>query len=122
MGSSSERHKAAGAQIVDDGQIVAPRHRDQLFEAGPLGETDGTEVRLMDTKQQSRLPADCGFVVGGARAVGRADLAQTRARTREHVGNAKAVADLDQLATRNDHLAAFGQRGEGRKEVPRRCC
>ena len=55
---------------------------------------------------------DCAFVVGRARAVRRADLDEPRARAREHVGDAEAVADLDQLAARDEHLAAFGERGE----------
>ena len=56
--------------------------------------------------------ADGALVVGGARAVRRADLDEPRARAREHVGDAEAVADLDQLAARDDHLASLGERGE----------
>ena len=56
--------------------------------------------------------ADRALVVGGARAVRRADLDEPRARAREHVGDAEAVADLDQLAARDEHLAALGERGE----------
>ena len=41
-----------------------------------------------------------------------ADLDEPRARAREHVGDAEAVADLDQLAARDEHLAALGERGE----------
>ncbi len=52
------------------------------------------------------------LVVGGARAVRRPDLDQARAGAREHVGDAEAVADLDQLAARDEHLASLGQRGE----------
>ena len=47
-----------------------------------------------------------------ARAVRRADLAQPRAGSLEHVGDAEAVADLDQLAARDEHVASFGERGE----------
>ena len=56
--------------------------------------------------------ADRALVVGGARAVRRADLDEPRAGAGEHVGDAEAVADLDQLAARDEHLAALGERGE----------
>ena len=56
--------------------------------------------------------ADRRFVVGGARAVRRPDLAQSRARSLEHVRNPETVADLDQLATRHQDFAAFGERGK----------
>ena len=56
--------------------------------------------------------ADGALVVGGARPVRRADLDEPRAGAGEHVGDAEAVADLDQLAARDDHLAALGERGE----------
>ena len=65
-----------------------------------------------DAQQQRGLGPDRRLVVGGARAVRRADLDEARARAREHVGDAEAVADLDQLAARDDHLAALGERGE----------
>ena len=61
---------------------------------------------------QRRVRADRALVVGGARAVGRPDLDESRARAREHVGDPEAVADLDQLAARDEHLAALGERGE----------
>ena len=77
-----------------------------------LGEADHAEVRLVDSEQQRRLRADRAVVVAGAGAVGRANLAQPGARTCEHVGNAEPVADLDQLAPRDEHLAALGQGGE----------
>ena len=56
--------------------------------------------------------ADRALVVGDARPVGGADLDEPRARARQHVRDAEAVADLDQLAARHDHLAALGERGE----------
>ena len=66
----------------------------------------------MHAQEQRRLRADRAFVVGGARAVRRPDLDEPRARAREHVRDAEAVADLDQLAARDDHLAALGERCE----------
>ena len=66
----------------------------------------------MHAQEQRRLGADRPLVVGGAGAVGRADLDEPRARAREHVGDPEAVADLDQLAARDEHLAALGERRE----------
>ena len=51
-------------------------------------------------------------VVGHAGAVGRADLDEPRARLREHLGDAEAAADLDQLAARDD-------RSRGRRRARR---
>ena len=66
----------------------------------------------MHAQEQRRLRADRALVVGGARAVRRADLDEPRAGAGEHVGDAEAVADLDQLAARDEHLAALGERRE----------
>ena len=55
-------------------------------------------------------------VVGGARAVGRADLAQPRAGALHDLGDAEAVADLDELAARDDDLAPAGERREREHE------
>jgi vancomycin resistance protein YoaR len=67
-------------------------------------------------QERRRLGADRALVVGGARAVRRPHLDQPRTRARQHVGDPEAVADLDQLAPRDHHLAAFGQRGEDEEE------
>ena len=56
---------------------------------------------------------DRALVVGSARAVRRPDLDEAGAGAREHVGDAEAVADLDELAARDDDLASLGERGEG---------
>ena len=61
-------------------------------------------------RMQRRAVADRGGVVGDARAVRRADLAQRGARLRQDVGHAEAAADLDQLAARDDDFAAGGER------------
>ena len=53
--------------------------------------------------------ADGVLVVGQMGAVGRPDLAQARAAGGDDVGHAESAPYLDQLATRNDHLAAAGE-------------
>ena len=77
-----------------------------------LGEADDAEVRLVHAQEQRGVRPDRALVVGGARAVRRPDLDEARARAGEHVRDAEAVADLDQLAARDDDLAALGERGE----------
>ena len=103
----------ARAEVVDERQAVPRRDRCQLPEPGQLGEADDAEVRLVDAQKERRVGSDRALVVGRARAVGGADLDETRSRACEHVGDAEAVADLDQLAARDEHLASLGERGEG---------
>ena len=63
------------------------------------------------TRRMSAVRSRDGrLVVGGARAVRRAHLAQDRARLRHHVGHAEPAADLHQFAARDDHLAAGPER------------
>ena len=102
----------AGAEVVDERQLVSARDRGELRRARRLGEADDAEVRLVHAQQQRRVVADRALVVGRARAVRRPDLDEPRAGAREHVGDAEAVADLDQLAARDEHLASLGERGQ----------
>ena len=85
----------------------------ELGERGLLGEADDPEVGLVHAQDHGRLGAERALVVGDPRAVRRADLDEPRARAGEHVGDPEAVADLDQLAARDEHLAALGERGQG---------
>ena len=65
------------------------------------------------TRRNIAVAADTdASVVGDARPVRRADLAQQRARLAHHVGNAEAAADFDQLAPGDDDLAARRQARE----------
>ena len=103
----------AGAEVVDERQLVAPRDRRELLDAGLLREADDAEVRLVHAEQERGLGPDRAVVVGRAGAVRRPHLDQARARAGEHVRDPEAVADLDQLPARDDDLAALGERGEG---------
>ena len=82
-------------------------------ELGLLGEADDAEVGLVHAQDDGRLGADRPLVVRDPGAVRGPDLDEPRARAGEHVGNPEAVADLDQLAARDEHLAALGERGQG---------
>ena len=70
----------------------------------------------MDPEDGARVRPDRSLVVGGARSVRRPDLDEARTRAGEHVGDAEAVADLDQLAARDDHLATLGECGKREQE------
>ena len=102
----------ARAEIVDERQLVAARDRRELVESRLLGEADDAEVRLVHAQQQRGVRPDRPLVVGGPGPVRRPDLDEARARASEHVRDAEAVADLDQLAARDDDLATLGERGE----------
>ena len=67
----------------------------------------------MNAQQHSGVVRDGALVVGNPRAVRRPDLDEAGAGAREHVGDAEAVADLDELSARDDDLASLGERSEG---------
>ena len=102
----------AGAEVVEERQLVPASDGRELLEPRLLGEADDAEVRLVDAQEQRRLRPDRALVVGRPRPVRRPDLDQPRARAGEHVRDPEAVADLDQLAARDDDLAALRERGE----------
>ena len=102
----------AGAEVVEQRQRAARATAGELFERRLLGEADDAEVRLVHAEEQRGALVDRVLVVGGARAVRRPDLDEPRAGACEHVGDAEPVADLDQLAARDDHVASFRERGE----------
>ena len=102
----------ARAEVVEERQLVPAGDGRELLDARLLGEADDAEVRLVDAQEQRRLRPDRALVVGRARSVRRPDLDEPRARAGEHVRDPEAVADLDQLAARDDDLAALRERGE----------
>ena len=90
------RHRAGRAVRVRapgvaSARWIRRRHEARLREVAAVHDEDGAGVG-----------ADRGFVVGGMRAIGGADLAEARAAPREDVGNAERSADLDQLAPADD--------------------
>ena len=111
-----ELDERARAEIVDERKVVPARNRRELLDPRLLGEADDAEVRLVHAQEQRRLRPDRSLVVGRARPVRRPDLDEPCARAGQHVGDPKAVADLDQLAAGDDDLAAFGERRQHEQE------
>ncbi len=111
-GLAGQLRQHARAEIVEQRQAVPLRNRGKLLEPRLLREADDAEVRLVHAQQERRLGAHSLLVVLCARAVRRTDFDEPGARAHEHVGDAEAVADLDQLAARDDHLAALRECAE----------
>ena len=100
------------AEIVDERQPGLVGDARELVGRDGRGEPDDSVVRLVDAEDRGRLGPDRALVVRGTRPVRRPDLDHARARAREHVGNPEAVADLDELAARDEHLATLRERCE----------
>ena len=108
----TELAEHAGAEVVDQDQPAPLREHRELREARLLREADDAEVRLVHAQQHRGLGGDRALVVRHARAVRRPHLDEPGAGAGEHVRDAEAVTDLDQLAARDDHLTPLGQGGE----------
>ena len=117
--STVRRGQRAGAEVVDQRQVVPLRDLRQLGDGRKLREADEPEVRLVHPQEQRRLGPDRTLVVRGASPVRRPDLDEPRARARQHVRDPEAVADLDQLAARDEHLPSLGERGQGEQDSGR---
>ena len=66
----------------------------------------------MHAQDEGGVGPERALVVGDTCAVRGADLDQPRSGAGEHLGDAEAVADLDQLATGDEHLPPLGEGGE----------
>jgi hypothetical protein len=111
------RREQAGADVGD--QRYA--ERGEPGDRNRRGEALDPEVRRMDLEHERRVGTERGLVVGQVHAVGRAHLAQPGSDGLQQLRDAEAVTDLDQLAARDDHLAAHaqgrGHQGERRRAV-----
>ena len=93
--------------------------RREVGERSALDEPLDAEVGWMDAQNGRGAVADRQCVVVQSRPVCRAHFAQPRARLRHHIRHPEAAADLDQLASRHQHLAA-ARDGRQRQERRRR--
>ena len=109
---SSAGSTIARAEVLDHGDAGGVRRGDQRRQRRPLGEALDAEVRRDARAATARWPA-----VAALKSASRVRLVVPTSRSDApdcamHVGNAEAAADLDQLAARDEHLAAPGQRGQ----------
>ena len=112
VGSSPTRPSAPEPRSSTSGNSLA---RATAASSPSRGCSENPTTRKFDwctRRSEGRLRPDRPFVIGGARAIRRSDFDETRARPCEHVGYAEAVADLDELAARDDHLASFRESRE----------
>ena len=105
-----------GADVVDQRERRAVGDLRERAHLDLAGEPEHAVVGGVHAQHGARLRPERLRVVGRARAVGRADLAQPRARALDDLGDAEAVADLDQLTARDDDLAPAGLRREREHE------
>src|SRR5208283_921530 len=117
--AGGETGEASRAQVLDDGQAGARAERDQVRYFGLFREAGHGKIRGMHAEEQARFIVDGVFIVGQARAVRRAHLAQDRAALLHDFRDAKAIADFDQFAARDDDFAASRQ-GRERQQHGRR--
>ena len=88
------------------------RQLDHLGQRHLGDEADLLEVGRVDAEEERGIGRDRGLEVAQVRAIGRAHLDQPRAALAHHIGDAEAAADLHQLAARDHHLPALGQRNQ----------
>ena len=106
----------ARADVEDERERGVVRDPRQLAHLDVAREAEHAVVGRVHAQDRARLGAERARVVGGARAIGRADLAQPRARALHDLGDAEAVADLDELAARDHDLAPARERCEREHE------
>jgi hypothetical protein len=106
----------SAAEIRDQREIMGARKARQLRNARGRSESDGAEVALMHLEQHARVGSDRRTVVLEPRLVGGPNLDQAGAPLSNHIGHAEASADLHQLASRDDHLAAVAERREHQQD------
>ena len=116
----SRVEQTTAADIVDQQRRESPRVLvGDLAEFGQgrfLGESDDAEVGGVHSQDCRRVSVHGCGVVGCSSAVGGADFDKGRSGVAEDVGNAEAAADLDGLASRDDHFASRAKRGHDEVE------
>ena len=101
---------------MDERDVVLSREGRKLAAVGARHKPGDLEIACVHAEDRAGLLADRARVVAGVGAIRRTDLDELRAGAPEHVRDAEAAADLDQLATRHDDLLARGERREGEQD------
>ena len=112
---AGEIDQRAGAEIVDKRHPARLRDRSKLACSYFRGETLDAIVRRMHLEDEASLRSDCVRIVLRMRAVGGADLHKLGAGAGHDIRHAEGAADLDQLAARDNRLAAKRERVEDEK-------
>jgi len=107
-----EIHERSATEVFDGRHAHAPPERRELRRRHVGREAFDAVVRGVAAQQQRRVDGQRAFEVGEVHLIRRADFHESRAATREHVGQPEAAADLDELIARHDDLAAFRERVE----------
>ena len=102
----------AAPRVLEEEQAVLAGHRRTLGGGRPLGEADHAEIRRVDADDGRGARGHRGCVVGGAGAVGGADVDHPGAAEAHHLGDAEAAADLHRLPTGDEHLAPPAERAQ----------
>ncbi len=101
----------AAAEIFDHRNAGAHAERGELRPRDARDKAVDAIVRRVRAQQQRRARRQRARVVVEVDFVRRADFDQHGAAAREHVGQTKAAADLDELVARDDHFARRTVRG-----------
>ncbi len=111
VGQQRVRAEQPGSDVGDERDAGPGQGRGQLAHLDGPGEPADDEVRRVHLEHRAGVRAEGAAVVGEGDAVRRPDLAEPGAGGGEEIGDAEAVADLDQLAAGQDQLAALPERG-----------
>ena len=114
--NSSQVRQRAAAEVVDEHRAALVRQRRQLLERRLGREPDDAVVARVHAQDRARALGPGGLEVLEVGAVGGADLDQLGAALAQDVGDAEAVADLDELAAGDEHLAAARRGGERQQD------
>lgn len=109
--------EGAGAEVFDVGEAVGVGEGRE-FGAGGFGvEAEDAEVGgVGGEKEGDGLLREGGFVIAEVDAVGCTDFNEFGAGLGQHVGDAEAAADFDELGAGDEDAAAFGEGGEDEQD------
>jgi hypothetical protein len=101
-----ERDEGAAPEVLDERDAVLGGERRELFEARSRGEADDAVVARVGPEDESGPASERAREVADVGSIRRSDLAENGSALGEEIGEAEGSADLDELAARDQHLAA----------------
>ncbi len=103
-------NQAARAEVFHERQAAPLAESHELFKRRLIGKASDLEIRRVHAEQGACLFVDGVFVVREVRAIGRPDFAKDRAALLHNLGDSKAIANFDELSSRDNHFALASQR------------